>query len=208
VIAMREKGGSGSVAQYVLLPTGVGQEKVVATGALELYDRVAFHPDGKRIFFSGAESGHDARTYELELEGGTPKPLTPEGVGPTQWALMSQDGSFLLARTGERSLAIYSTNPNAGVSPRAVTLESSTEMPVHWSADGRSILIADGSVRPIRVDRLDLASGRRSLWRTLSAGGLMGVGGLNGIVFSANEDTWVVGYTRRFSELLVIDGLK
>src|SRR5262249_11450854 len=122
--------------------------------------------------------------------------------------LMSQDGSFLLARVdGERDATIYSSNPSDGSIPRVVALQSTTEAPVHWSADGRSILIADDSVRPIRVDRLDLTSGRRSPWRTLSPGRL-GSGGLSAIVFSTNEETWVAGYRRFFSELLVISGLK
>jgi serine/threonine protein kinase/Tol biopolymer transport system component len=193
--------------QLVLLPTGAGQERAVPTGAVEVgLQWGAFHPNGKHIFFVGAESGLRWRAYELSLEGGPPTPVTPEGMLPI---LISQDGALLFARgDGERDAKIYPTNPNSETSPRTVALLSKNDQPVHWSADGRSLLIADDAFRPIRVDRLDLSSGRRSLWRTISPGALMGTAGLKNMVMSANEDTWVAGYARGLSELLVIDGLK
>ena len=64
------------------------------------------------------------------------------------------------------------------------------------------------NVRPFQVDRLDLATGRRSVWKTFSPPGALGAGSLVSLVVSANEDAWVAGYQRAFSELLVIDGLK
>jgi len=89
-----------------------------------------------------------------------------------------------------------------------VTQLSQIEDFVHWSADGRSVLIGVDFTRPVRIDRLDLSSGRRTLWRLLSSGGRMGAGGLTGLVLSANEEIWVAGYQRWFTELLVIDGLR
>ncbi len=76
------------------------------------------------------------------------------------------------------------------------------------SADGRSVFIADDSAIPIRVDRLDLSSGRRTAWRSSSPTGRMPGGGLTNLLLAANEQVWVFGYNRYFSELLVIDGLK
>ena len=189
----------------VLLPTGAGQERSLSTGSLNVGFLGEFLPDGKRIVFQGSEPGHGLRFYEQNLENDTRRPLTPEGRAA---GVLSLDGAWLAAVDLDRNLVIYPTDPKAETSPRTVTRLSEGEFPQHWSKDGRTLLIVDISKFPIRVDRLDLASARRTLWRSLSPEGLLGTGGLTGLLFSADEQVMVVGYLRRFSELLVIDGLK
>jgi serine/threonine protein kinase/dipeptidyl aminopeptidase/acylaminoacyl peptidase len=194
-------------SHLVLLPTGAGQEKSISTDPAVVVGWAAFGPDGKRIFFSGLEAGRRPRAYELSLDHGPPRPVTPEGMKPI---LLSPDGQLLLARAADRdfNVSIFPTDPKSGTTARVVPLLSLDETPVHWSVDGRSLLIANDSSRPIRIDRLDLSSGRRTFWRSLSPGGLLGDGGLTGLAFSANEEAWVVGYKRSFSGLLVVGGLK
>jgi Tol biopolymer transport system component len=201
---------AGTSPHLVLLPTGAGQEKALSTGPViptKYPTRWArFHPDEKRIFFSGTEPGHQERAYGQSLEAGPPRPVTPEGRWPKA---LSPDGALLAAIDGDRNLIIFATDPKARTAPRTVTKLSGDENPIHWSADGRSLLIADSSKRPIRVDRLDLASGLRTSWRSFSPGGLLGGGGgVTGLVLAANEEAWVIGYIRYSAELLVIDGLK
>jgi Tol biopolymer transport system component/predicted Ser/Thr protein kinase len=209
-LALRGDWPAGTSPHLVLLPTGAGQEKALSTGPVippKWATRWArFHPDGKRIFFSGKEPGHQERAYGQSLEAGSPRPVTPEGIIPNA---LSPDGALLAAIDGDRNLMIFPTDPKAGTTPRILTKLSEDENPVHWNADGRSLLILDSSKRPIRVDRLDLASGRRTSWRSFSPGGLLGGGGrVSGLVLAVNEQAWVIGYIRFSGELLVIDGLK
>jgi hypothetical protein len=190
----------------VLIPVGAGQERVLAPGAPIPNGNILFHPDGKRVLFEGAEPGRPERVYEQSIDGGPPKALTPEGMN---LVLVSPDGTLLMTREeGAKDVLLSPFDPKAGTPPRKVVLQSSSEFPIHWSADGRSVLVlADKNMRPFRVDRLDLASGRRTLWKTFSPPGTLG-GGAFSLVLSANEDAWVAGYRRYFSELLVIDGLR
>jgi WD40 repeat protein len=209
-LALRGDWPAGTSPHLVLLPTGAGQEKALSTDPVippKWGTRWArFHPDGKRIFFSGKEPGHQERAYGQSLDAGSPKPVTPEGISPNA---LSPDGALLAAIDGDRNLMIFPTDPKAGNTPRTLMKLSGEENPVHWSADGRSLLIADSSKRPIQVDRLDLASGRRTSWRSFSPGGLLGGGGgITGLVLAANEQAWVIGYRRYSAELLVIEGLK
>lgn len=199
---------AGHSPHLVLLPTGAGQEKALSTDPViptEWTPWARFHPDGKRIFFSGKEPDHQERAYGQGLEAGSPRPVTPEGTWPNA---LSPDGALLAAIDGDRNLMIFPTDPKAGTTPRTLTKLSGDENPIHWNADGRSLLIANSSKRPIQVDRLDLASGRRTSWRSFSPGGLLGGGGVEGLVLAANEQAWVIGYIRYSAELLVIDGLK
>lgn len=192
----------------VLLPTGAGQERLLSPGPVVVggwRGWARFHPDGKRVFFAGSEPGHPVRAWEQSLETGSPKPATPEGTLPRA---LSPDGALLAGVDGDRNLVIFPTDAKPGTVPRTLTQLSVNDSPLHWSADGRSLLIADYSILPVRVDRLDLSSGRRTPWRSFSPGGRTGSGGLWRLVLAANEHAWVAGYRRYFSELLVIDGLK
>jgi hypothetical protein len=194
----------GRGPRLVLLPTGAGQERAVPPGGVDVADWAAFHPDGRRIYFGGSQSGRFERAYEQSLDGGKPTPVTPEGAFPV---LLSPDGTLLLCRDRSDQFTIFPVDAKAGIEPRKLAMLSRGDTPVHWSADGRSLLIVDNSARPIRVDRLEILSGRRTLWRTLSPAALLGSGGITTVVFSADEEAWVVGYSRYFSELLVVDGL-
>lgn len=70
------------------------------------------------------------------------------------------------------------------------------------------MIFVSPNTRPFRVERLDLATGRRTPWKTFMAPGALGGGTMNQLIVSKNEDAWVAGYSRHFSNLLVIDGLK
>jgi eukaryotic-like serine/threonine-protein kinase len=185
----------------LLLPTGPGQERTLTgTGVSFEGGWAGFHPDGKRIIFRGIETGHRERAYEQSLDGGPPRALTPEGIRPT---LLSPDGATLLIQNLDTDeLALFALGI-AGAVPRAVAASIGT--PVHWNEDGRSILVVTDLVR---VERLDLASGRRTPWREFSEGGRLGMGTGTEIALTPREDAWVFGYQRWFSELLVLEGLK
>ena len=195
-------------SRFVLLTTGAGEEKTLAIGSLvfnRFTDWAAFHPDGRSIFFSAREPGHRVRAYRLSLEGGAPRAVSEEGTRPF---LISRDGAFLLARIqGNDEVGLFATN-GSDAKPFRVTRLPERYTPIHWSADGKSILIGEESTRPHRVDRLDLATGERKPWRTFSSTGRTGAGGLAALIVSADEDGWVAFYHRLFSHLVVVDGLR
>jgi Tol biopolymer transport system component len=191
----------------VLIPVGAGEEKVIERGTPVPNGNVRFHPDGTRVIYEAAEPGGRERVYEQKIDGGAPRPLTGDGVN---LILISPDGKAMMTRDeGAKDVNLVPLDANAGPAARAVSLQSTYETPIHWSADGRSVLVlVDANTRPFRVDRLDLATGHRELWKTFSPPGPLGAGGLEGIVLTEDEKAWVVGYQRLFSELLVADGLK
>ena len=200
--------GRGAASdRLVLLPVGVGQESILPTGSLvfnRFADWAAFHPDGKSVLFSAIEPGHRIRIYRVDLEGGSPKAVSAEGIRPL---LISPDGTLVLARKDDDQMGLV---PVDGASKpfRTVARLPQNVFPVHWAADGKSVLIGDFDVRPVRVDRLDLTTGERRTWRSFSAGGRMGSGGPDGLAITGTEDGWVAGYIRMFSQLIVVDGLK
>ena len=69
-----------SPPDFVLLPTGVGQQQAVSTGKV-IPAGGQFFADSKRLLFEGHEAGHASRIYVASLDGGQPRPITPEGYG-------------------------------------------------------------------------------------------------------------------------------
>ena len=73
-------------AELVLLPTGAGQARRLATGSFANVLRAAWLPGGERLVLAANEPGRAARLYVQPVAGGAPRPFTPEGVGP-DWAV-------------------------------------------------------------------------------------------------------------------------
>jgi Tol biopolymer transport system component len=91
-------------------------------------------PDGKRVAFLGREPGHDWRCYIQSIEGGPPRPITPEGT--TEWMLISPDGRSLIASDTQGQRSFY---PVEGGAPQPILHLKSTDAIISWSGDGRSL---------------------------------------------------------------------
>jgi hypothetical protein len=85
----------GPPPKITILPTAAGEPRAVPIPGIERISgyHLGFFPDGKRIWFSGAESGHPDRTYVQDINGGAPSPVTPDGVLADG---VSPDGKFLV----------------------------------------------------------------------------------------------------------------
>ena len=81
----------GSPGRVTLVPLGPGQPRTIPITGLEHIDNGVAHflGDGNRITFNGNEPGHRIRTYLVNLAGGKPVPITPEGI---TGGLISPDG--------------------------------------------------------------------------------------------------------------------
>ena len=63
----------------VLLPTGAGQARKLSLSGIAC-QWAKFFPDGRRILFVGNEKGRASRLFTVDLSGGKPRAITPEGV--------------------------------------------------------------------------------------------------------------------------------
>jgi eukaryotic-like serine/threonine-protein kinase len=152
-----------SPPQLTLLPTGTGEQRLLPRGPIHEYLHwAAWSPDGSKIFFLGAEEGHRPRTYVQEFGGGLPRPITDEGM---YGGLISPDGKLLagIDRYGEFYLC-----PVEGGEPRAIEGYIEGDRLLQWSADGRSLFLRGAEDLVLKIYKLDLASGRRELWKELT----------------------------------------
>ncbi len=190
--------------QIVLLPTGAGEPRPFPKDEIEHGSGPfgTFHPDGKRIVFVGHEPGRPSRTFVQDLAGGAAKPVTPEGVVAR---LLSPDGKSLVTQTPE-GLALA---PLEGGPSRAIPGVSPGDRPLRWTADGRSLFLrSDAREFPARVFRLDVATGRKEVWKELMPGDPAGITVLVPTAISEDGKTVLFTYARSLSDLYLAEGLK
>src|SRR5579862_3744773 len=91
--------------RVTLLPIGAGQPRSVEVRGLEHIQSgwARFLQDGQRLITNANEQGHATRCYVLDLTGGSPNPVTPEGTvcGPS-----SPDSRYVVGVGSDSKVAI------------------------------------------------------------------------------------------------------
>jgi eukaryotic-like serine/threonine-protein kinase len=193
-----------SPPDFVLLPTGVGQQRPVPTGNV-IPATGQFSADSKRLLFEGHEAGHAARVYIENLDGGQPRPITPEGFSlGTHAHSISPDGKQIATVTSD-GIALVSVD---GGEPQSVRGSQPGEAPLRWTKDGNALLVGHRGETSCPVARLDLQTGARTPWKTVRPPDVAGVVGAACPRIAADEEHYVFGYTRNLSDLFLVEHLK
>ena len=149
--------------ELVLLPTGTGQVRRLARGTIAEYlDWAAWSPDGRRIYLAGRDALDVRRTYVQDVDGGEPRPITPDGfVG----LVLSPDGRTLA--TVDRYGEYYLYPVDGSSAPRPVPGYLDGDVLLQWGADGQSLFVREAGNLVLRIHRLDLGTGDRRFWKEL-----------------------------------------
>ncbi len=194
---------SDATSKLVVLPTRAGEPKSLPGEPINYVDARWF-PDGKHFLFSGNKPDHGVRLYVQDLAGGKPIAISPEGTYGLAY-LISPDGQEVAAVGPDQRGYLY---PVAGGDPRPIPNLAEGELPVAWSGGGRSIFVYRPAEIPAKVDRIELATGRRTLWKELRPSDPAGVEFIGPILMTADEKSYVYGYRRLLTDLYVVEGLK
>ncbi|MGH9512551.1 MAG: protein kinase domain-containing protein [Terriglobales bacterium] len=189
-------------APIVILPTGVGEARTIPSDGLN-HVHVQWLANGKQFVFSGNEPDHGLRLYVESSEGGTARPISPEGIAQT--FVVSPNGEFAAASGPDRKLYLY---PVAGGTPRLVNGAEPGDAATGWSSDGSSLFVFRFGEIPQRVVQINLATGQRKPWKDLSPADAAGLTNLRGIIMAADGKSYVYGYVRTLSDLYLVEGLK
>ncbi|HXM23961.1 MAG TPA: protein kinase [Terriglobales bacterium] len=185
-----------------LLPVGPGQPRQIPLPGLErLQNGAHFLPDGKRIAVNGNEPARPGRTYIVDVSGGKPEPVTPEGTYAT---LPSPDGKFLAGETADSKLALF---PLDGGPTRPIPGVGSGYVLAQWSADSKALYIFQPGEVPLKIARLDIATGRVKTVRELVPADLGGVVSIGPVITNVNASEFAYSYYQTLSVLYVISGL-
>jgi hypothetical protein len=201
VLALRGK-------DLVLLPTGVGATVTLPRGGLARAGNGAWLPDSKRIVFTGYTADHTPRGYLQEIPAGLPRAITPSGVVLADRAA-APDENAVLGRAG----ATWALFPLQGGDGRPVPALTSGDLPLQWSHGGRyvyTVASVEGARQAaIGVSRVEVATGSRTMWKTLTPPDPVGVEDMREtLVITPDAQSYCYSYMRRLGDLFVVDGLK
>jgi eukaryotic-like serine/threonine-protein kinase len=185
--------------KLLIYPTGAGETRQLERGAIEHYATAQWFRDGKSVLISGNELGKGMRFYVQDL-GEAPKPVSPEG---TRDGLLSADGKLVLARRPDGNYFIYAI---AGGEPRPVLGLPQADILALWSADGLSALVYRRAEIPYRLERVDLATGHRTLFKEFAPADRTGLLSLREIFVTDDLRSYAYTAYYQVSSLFVSDG--
>jgi tRNA A-37 threonylcarbamoyl transferase component Bud32/Tol biopolymer transport system component len=189
-----------------LLPTGTGDHKELPLPGLSAEQGATWFADSKRILFAASETGHGVRLYVQDVDGGKPRPVTPEGISTALPGFaVSADGKLVAAIGSERKGLLF---PVDGGEPRPIAGLLPGEYPLRFSPDGRALFVWKRGDLPARITRIELESGRRDVFKDLLPADPAGVERISNVLVTPDGKGYAYCYARLLSDLFVVTGLK
>jgi DNA-binding winged helix-turn-helix (wHTH) protein len=198
----------GSAAELSLVPAGAGDARPLRRGMIKgRFTRALFLPDSQGLVIEASSTGLPTRLFLQPLPDGEPRPLTGEGVQAL--SAISPDGRFVVAQ-GPEHWALY---PVEGGEPRSIPGLVTDDMPLRFAGDGAGLFVAEKASllpEPLRIVRLDLATGDKRPWLTLGPGDptALGTPPDGSIDITPDGRSYLYSYSSWHSDLHIIDGLR
>jgi len=199
---------SNSTPKLLLQPTGVGQPKEITNDEIISYQFASWLPDNKRFVFAGNAPDHAARLYLQDIDGGKPRPITPEGIDVSDIGggfTVSPDGKSVALMGANDDIFIY---PIEGGTPQKLTGNTPGDVPIQWSADGHALFLYREGDRQFQIYRHDIATGESTLFKELKPSDLAGINKMNSVLLTPDGKWYAYSYERTLSHLFIIDGVK
>ena len=189
--------------QFILLATGAGESRQITHDQINRLSARWF-PDGKRLLFAGDEPGKGVRLYVQDVNGSPAKAITGEGVNESLITI-SPDGKQIALVGADQKPSLLTVDsgelrPIPGLDPG--------EAPIAWTSDGRSLFVYRLGEVPTTVNKLDLATGRKQLWKQLAPPDVSGVTDISSVLITPDGNNYVYEYGRTLSDLYLVNDLK
>jgi eukaryotic-like serine/threonine-protein kinase len=188
--------------EIMLLPVGAGESRKLARGALENINYVRWLRSSRGLLVSGSEKGRQTRIYAQDIESGVPQPISPEDVGLCA-APLTPDGRFCVGCSHGTGFLV----PVEGGPARPLPGFKRGDEVIAFSADGRLAYVQLLGTTPAQVEQLEIATGKRSPWRTFLPANLAGITGVGPISLAPDLRAYAYNYESLVSELYAVDGV-
>jgi hypothetical protein len=80
--------------------------------------------------------------------------------------------------------------------------------PVGWTSDGSALYVFRREELPVKVDRVDVKTGKKELWKELAPLDAAGVTQIARVCPTPDGKAYVYSFSRVLSDLYVVEGLK
>lgn len=188
-------------AQLILLPTGAGEQKLIPRYSIEKYRNIRWFQDGKRILFTGNETGQPPRLYVQNIEHGEPASVSQDSIRSE--IAVSPDGKLTAAVRGNK-IMFYPIDKGTPV-PAPGTVAG--DQPIRWSTDGHFLFVWRDIDVSRKIFRVNLSTGHRELWKEITPE-LTGLSSITSPILSEDAKSYVYSCSRTLSDLYLVDGLQ
>src|SRR5262249_41566447 len=161
-----------------------------------------FFPDGRRALVLAGPARNRTRASILDIERGGVTAVSPEA----NWrsALVAPDGNSIACT--DDSGAAWRYPLDAGEPSRIPGVEAS-DILVQWSADGKFLYGFKDYQVPLKVFRLEIATGRKEVWKEIRPDDPAGVVDI-WLEMTRDAEAYAYNFRRVLSDLFLVDGLK
>jgi Tol biopolymer transport system component len=187
-------------ARLQIVPVGPGQARAYHWDGLQP-QWAQWFPDGHRILLVANQRDASEAVFVTDADGTTPKQLA---TGNTPWQAISPDQqSFILYQKDGpviRSLSDGSSKPIPGM--------QYPEFPAGW-ADSKHIFVQTRIPTGLNIYKLDIESGRRELWQTITPKDAVGLRPMTIPIGITPDGRWMAYMSRtQLGQLYSSDTLK
>jgi len=192
----------GDPAQRVqIVPVGPGQARVLHWEGVDPIWACWF-PDGQHILIGAGHSGKAPGSYVTDVNGSAPKLVAPDRIEESG---VAPDGhSLLILRNGDWvvvSAADGNSRPAAGLQPE--------DFPIAWASDSEHIFVQVPNPTGFSIYKVDLVSGKRELWQTVTPKDQVGLRLTNSPTAITPDGRWMAfTYGNQLGQLYRSDTLK
>jgi WD40 repeat protein len=189
-----------------ILPTGAGEPRVLQNEMGVLW--TTWLPGDERILLAAVGQDGDVHLYVQEIAGGPPTLISDDEIQASaiRTFRVSPDGRLVAALGTDGFMRLF---PLDGGESNIVPGARQDEVPLGWTADGRSLYVWRWTI-DIRahVWLIDLETGKRSLWREFIPSDPTGVRGIAGLALTPDGQGYAYSYFRGPETLYLMTGLE
>ena len=202
VLALPEALGAGD--RLLVIPTGAGERRELRHPSIPRFFEAAWFPDGRHIAVVGGPDEKRMRLFLWDVDGTEPpRPLSPEA--DFEHPVVAPDGRWVTAARKGAPPELYAVD---GGSPRPLPGGRGDDGPLRWAADGRSLYVRRGTGMPARVERVEIATGRRQLWKELRPADPAGVFDIRSVVVTPDGKSYAYTFASSIGSLYLAEGIR
>jgi Tol biopolymer transport system component len=186
-----------------LLPTDVGEPRVIPTGKLSVQGG-KWLPDGRHVVLLALEDGGPLLLHRFDIETGESTRVGPDEAVGHDFEI-SPNGRYVAARTATRPMMLY---PLEGGEPVAIPGLRPDDIIQSWKFENEAIFVMRSSDLPARIDRIELATGARTLFREVAPRDAAGVWNMNRFIYQPDGQTYGYTYQLQHDDLYLVENLR
>ena len=189
--------------ELAILPVGPGEPRRLRLQGYTVVF-VEWLPNTQGVVFLANEAGHGLRLYALDLSGGAPRAITPEGV-VASIPVVSPDGKYAVAVNASGQVMLCPVAGGDLVICKGIEIG---ERPYAWSTDGTFLYVMSRGSLPAKVHRVNWKTGQRELWKEVAPPDAAGVPDISAPVITPDGLSYAYSYRQTLSQLHLVEGLK